>query len=118
MAFGRQHGRRGDSALPPVQGVYLVACGAHAIVAAPFWPYGTSERVGAAALLRTVSADMLVLWDHRLYDYDLLAAVRQRGSHALERLPAPVTPEGGASLSDGSTLADVRPLRSYAAGPG
>ena len=66
MAFGRQHGRRGDSALPPVQGVYLVACGAHAIVAAPFWPYGTSERVGAAALLRTVSAGMQVLWGRGL----------------------------------------------------
>ena len=43
-AFGRQHGSRGDSAFPQVQGVYLVECGTHAIVDATFGPYGTSER--------------------------------------------------------------------------
>ena len=31
-AFGRQHGSRGDSAFPQVQGVYLAECGSHAIV--------------------------------------------------------------------------------------
>src|SRR5919197_6382868 len=91
-AFGRQHGSRGDSAFPQVQGVYLVACGTHAIVDASFWPYGTSERVGAALLLRAITAEMLVLWDRGLHEYDLLAAVRQRGAHVLGRLPARVPP--------------------------
>jgi hypothetical protein len=108
-AFGRQHGSRGDSAFPQVQGVYLVECGTHAIVDATFGPYGSSERDGAHALLRSVSADMLVLWDRGLHEYDLLAAVRQRGAHALSRLPAPVKPEWVASLPDGSTLAYLRP---------
>ena len=108
-AFGRQHGSRGDSAFPQVQGVYLVECGTHAIVDATFGPYGTSERDGAHALLRAVSADMLVLWDRGLHEYDLLGAVRQRGAHALSRLPAHVKPEGVASLPDGSTLAYLRP---------
>jgi hypothetical protein len=109
--FGRQQGRRGDSALPQVQGVYLVECGTHAIVDATFGPYGTSERDGAHALLRSVSADMLVLWDRGLHEYDLLWAVRQRGAHALSRLPAHVKPEwvASASLPDGSTLAYLRP---------
>ena len=108
-AFGRQHGSRGDSAFPQVQGVYLVECGTHAIVDATFGPYGSSERDGAHALLRSVSADMLVLWDRGLHEYDLLAAVRQRGAHTLSRLPAPVKPEWVASLPDGSTLAYLRP---------
>src|SRR5919199_4094883 len=37
-AFGRQHGSRGDSACPQVQGVYLVEWGTHAIVDATFGP--------------------------------------------------------------------------------
>jgi hypothetical protein len=69
-AFGLPPGRHGDSALPPVQGGSLVACGTRAIVDATLWPYGTSERVGAAALLRAVSADMLVLWERGLHAYD------------------------------------------------
>jgi Insertion element 4 transposase N-terminal/Transposase DDE domain len=108
-AFGRQHGSRGDSAFPQVQGVYLAECGTHAIVDATFGPYGTSERVGAAVLLRAVAADMLVMWDRGLHEYDLLATVRQRGAHALGRLPAHVKPEWAASLPDGSTLAYLRP---------
>jgi hypothetical protein len=108
-AFGRQHGSRGDSAFPQVQGVYLVECGTHVIVDATFWPYGTSERAGAAALLRAVTAEMLVMWDRGFHEYDLLAAVRQRGAHVLGRLPAHVKPEWGASLPDGSTLAYLRP---------
>ena len=108
-AVGRQHGSRGDSAFPQVQCVYLVECGTHAIVDATFWPYGTSERGGAATLLRAIRADMLGLWDRGLHEYDLLAAVRQRGAQALGRLPAHVKPEGAASLPDGSTLAYLRP---------
>ena len=108
-AFGRHHGSRGDSAFPQVQGVYLAECGTHAIVDATFGPYGTSERVGAATLLRSITADMLVLWDRGLHEYDLLAAVRQREAHALGRLPAHVKPEWAASLPDGSTLAYLRP---------
>jgi hypothetical protein len=92
-AFGRQHGSRGDSAFPQVQGVYLVECGTHAIVDASFWPYGTSEHVGAAVLLRAITAEMLVLWDRGLHAYDLLAAVRQREAHVLGRLPAHVKPQ-------------------------
>jgi hypothetical protein len=44
---------------------------------------------------------MLVLWDRGLHEYDLLAAVRQRGAHVLGRLPAHVKPERGGALPDG-----------------
>src|SRR5438067_1023971 len=43
-AFGRQHGSRGDSAFPQVQGVYLVECGTHPLLDASLGPFGTSER--------------------------------------------------------------------------
>jgi hypothetical protein len=108
-AFGRQHGSRGDSAFPQVQGVYLVECGTHAIVDATFGPYGTSERDGAHALLRAISADMLVMGDRGLHEYELLTAVRQREAQVLGRLPAPVKPEWVASRPDDSTLAYLRP---------
>jgi hypothetical protein len=67
------------------------------------------ERGGAALLLRAITAQMLVLWDRGLHEYDLLAAVRQRGAQVLGRLPACVKPQGAASLPDGSTLAYLRP---------
>jgi transposase IS4-like protein/DDE family transposase len=108
-AFGRQHGSRGQSAFPQVQGVYLVECGTHAIVDATFGAYGTSERDGARTLLRSLRADMLLLWDRGFHEYDLLCAARQRGAHVVGRLPASVKPEWAAALPDGSTLAYLRP---------
>jgi hypothetical protein len=108
-AFGQPQGGRGHGAFPQVQGVYLVECGTHAIVDACFGPCGGSERRGAAALLRSVSAEMLVLWDRGFHDYELLGAVRQRGAHVLGRLPACVKPQWAAAWPDGSALAYLRP---------
>lgn len=90
--FGRQKGARGDSAFPQVQCVYLCECGTHAIFDAGFWPYTTSERVGARRLLRSVAAGMLVMWDRGLHEFDMLAGAVKRGAHALARLPAHVKP--------------------------
>ena len=108
-AFGRPHSGRGVGAFPQVQGVYLVECGTHAIVDACFGPCSGSERKGAAALLRSVNAEMLLLWDRGFHDYDLLCAGRQRGAHVLGRLPAHVKPAWAATLPDGSALAYLRP---------
>jgi hypothetical protein len=77
--FGRHHSDRGQSALPQVQGVYLVECGTHAIVDAGFWPYHTSERGGGYRLLRSVEPGMLVMWDRGLHSFDMVAGVVQRG---------------------------------------
>jgi hypothetical protein len=108
-AFGRQHGSRGDSAFPQVQGVYLAECGAHAIVDAGFWPYRVSERVGGFRMLRSVGPGMLVMWDRGLHDYDMFVQARQRGAHVLSRLPAGVKPKRIRTLPDGSSLAYLRP---------
>jgi len=52
--FGRASAKRGDSAFPQVQCVYLCECGTHAIFDAAFWPYAVSERRGGFRLLRSV----------------------------------------------------------------
>jgi hypothetical protein len=107
--FGRASASRGESAFPQVQCVYLCECGTHAIFDAAFWPYAVSERRGGKRLLRSVTADMLVMWDRGFHDYDMLAGVRSRGAHVLARLPAHVKPERVDVLPDGTWLAYVRP---------
>jgi hypothetical protein len=101
-AFGRHPGDRGDSAFPQVEAVYLAECGAHAIVDAGFWPCRTSERVGGFPMLRSVTADMLAIWDRGFHDFDMFQGVLRRGSHALGRLPAHVKPKHVRALPDGS----------------
>ncbi len=108
-AFGRHPGDRGDSAFPQVQAVYLVECGTHAIVDAGFWPCQTSERVGGRRMLRSVTADMLVMWDRGFHDFDMFRAVLHRHAHALGRLPAHVKPKHIRTLPDGSYLAYIYP---------
>lgn len=107
--FGRHHGPRGEAAFPQVQCVYLVECGTHAIVDAGFWPYHTGEQKGAFRMLRSVEPGMLVMWDRGLHAYDLIAAVRQRGSHVLARLASNVKPTLVQQLADGSYLARIYP---------
>lgn len=107
--FGRSGSSRGESAFPQVQCVYLCECGTHAIFDAAFWPYAVSERRGGKRLLRSVSADMLVMWDRGFHDYDMLSGVRSRGAHVLSRLPAHVKGELVEVLPDGTYLAYIRP---------
>ena len=104
-AFGRQHGSRGDSAFPQVQGVYLAECGSHAIVDAGFWPYHVSERVGGFRMLRSIEPGMLVMWDRGFHAYEMIARAQQRGAQVLSRLPAHVRPKRIRTLADGSYLA-------------
>ena len=108
-AFGRSHSTRGPAAFPQVQGVYLVEVGSHALIDAGFWPIQTSERVGGFRLLRSVTPEMLVMWDRGFHDYAMLVAVRHRGGHVLGRLPAHVKPQRVRSLPDGSYLAHLAP---------
>jgi hypothetical protein len=76
--FGRSGAQRGESAFPQVQCVYLCECGTQVMFDAAFWPYAVSERRGGKRLLRSVQADMLVLWDRGFHDYDMLVGVRSQ----------------------------------------
>lgn len=108
-AFGRHRGRRGDSAFPQVQGLYLVECGTHAIVDAGFWPCHTSEHRAVRRLVRALTPEMLVLYDRGLHSFDLIEAIRARGAHVLGRVPSTVQPEVLTTLADGSQLVRLRP---------
>jgi len=107
--FGRHHSDRGKGAFPQVQVVYLAECGPRAIVDAGFWPVHTSERVGGFRVLRSVEADMLVMWDRGFHDYDMILRVCQRKAHVLSRLPAHAKPRLVRGLPDGSYLAYIYP---------
>jgi len=104
-AFGRGRNQHQSTAFPQVRGVYLVECGSHAILDAGFWPIHISEHTGAHRLLRSVTADMLVLWDRGLHSHALATKVQARGAQFLGRVPARVRLEPDTWLADGSALA-------------
>jgi hypothetical protein len=105
--FGGHQGGRGPSNFPQVRVSYLIECGAHRIVDACFWPYRVSEHAGAWRLLRSLSAQMLLMWDRGYYGYALLAAVLARGTQVLLRLKAGLPLARVRTLSDGSYEAYV-----------
>jgi len=103
-AFGRPGTDRGEGAFPQVLCVYLCECGTHGVVDAGFWPCHSSERKGAARLLRSVGPGMLLMWDRGLHSYAMLANARRRGAHVLGRLKANIRPQWIRTLADGSWL--------------
>ncbi len=107
--FGRYHGRKGDSAFPKLQLVYLCECGTHAMVDVEIAACHTSERKLAIRLLRSLTAGMLVMWDCGLHSFDMLAQAQARAAHVLARLPAGAKPTVLKKLSDGSVLAYIYP---------
>ena len=90
--FGRHSGKRGDSAFPQLQAVYLAECGSHAIVDAGCWPCHTSERVGGLRLLRSLKAGMLVMWDGGFHDFDMVQGARDKGPRFWHACPPTSTP--------------------------
>lgn len=109
QAFGRSIGGRGASALPLLRSVYLMEIGSHGIIDAGIWPYASSEHVGAQRMVRSLTADMLVLWDRGLHSFDLIHQVRHRQAHFLSRVPSTVQLKPVAVLADGTYLAYLRP---------
>ena len=107
--FGRSYSHLGASNFPQLRTILLAECGAHTILDACFFPYHVSERVGAQRLVRSISAEMLVLWDMGLHSFDLIQAVCARGAQVLGRLPAHARPLRSETLADGSYLTELYP---------
>jgi hypothetical protein len=107
--YGRHRGRRGPSAFPLVRAVALVECGSHAVIEAGLWPLRVGEPTAAKRLVRRLTDEMLLVWDRNFHSYDRLAAVQQRGTAVLGRLPASVHPQVVRTLADGSSLVRLRP---------
>lgn len=109
QVFGRHHSGRGTGAFPQVQAVYLVECGTHAIIDAGFWPCHTSERVGGYRLLRSLTPEMLLMWDRGFHSFDMAQGTRDRGAHFLGRVPSHVHLTPHSPLPDGSYLSCLYP---------
>lgn len=108
-AFGRPGSARGRSAWPQAQVVALCECGTHALCDAGVWRCDAAEGAAVQRLLRSLTPEMLVLWDRGLHSFDLVAQTRARQAQLLSRLPGHVTPEVVAPLADGTTLVRLRP---------
>jgi hypothetical protein len=107
--FGRQTGSRGVSAFPQMRCVYLCECGTHAICDAGVWPYQISERIGGLRVLRSVGADMLVMWDRGFHSFDMCSRCYRQNAQFLGRVPSHVRFTPASRLPDGSYLAYIRP---------
>lgn len=101
-AFGRYRSQYAPAAFPQIMGMYLVECGTHAILDASVWPCRTSEHRAVRRHLRSITPEMLVLWDCGMHSYSLATAVRERGAHFLSRVPAGQTVVPLRTLPDGS----------------
>jgi len=108
-AFGRPSNQNGPGAFPQVRIAYLCECGTHVMFDAWFGAYTDDEHRACRQLVRSVEADMLVMVDKGLCDFDTLSAIVQRGAQVLARLPSGTKPQWVKTLSDGSFLAYLRP---------
>ena len=89
--FGRPSSRPGtQAAFPKVRLVILVEAGTHIIFDALMCPYRMGERVRALRLLRSVTSEMLLMWDRGLHSYAMVEATVAKGCDYLGRIPANV----------------------------
>lgn len=110
--FGRHTGSgRGASAFPQMRCVYLTECGTHVICDGGAWPYTMSERIGGLRVLRSVGADMLVMWDCGFHSFDMCARCFKQKAAFLGRVPSGVLFTPISRLADGSYLAYIQPSK-------
>ncbi len=107
-AFGRPSaGPRGYGAFPQVRKLSLVELGTHVEVAMAVKHIHCGERTMVAALLRHLSAEMLLLLDRGFFSYELWRQLDSRGVKLLARVVKNLILRPIRDLSDGSYLAKV-----------
>ncbi len=110
--FGYPGSRPGtQAAFPKARLVFLVETGTHLFCDALVCPYRMGERVRAMKLLRSVTTDMLLMWDRGLHSYKMVRATLERQCHILGRVPAGVKFEVVQAFEDGSYLSWIAPDR-------
>lgn len=107
--FGRVASGPSASPFPQARCLYLAEAGTHALVHALFAPCRVSEHRLFKGLLRSITADMLVLLDRGLFSGANLEALRVRGAHGVARLEAGMLTKPLRVLSDGSYLVQLTP---------
>lgn len=115
-AFGYPSGGRGNGAFPQVRKLSLVELGTHAEVffaLKGIREVESSEKAMAPALLRRLTAEMLLLWDRGFFSYRLWAQAVATGAQVLARISASLVLRPVRTLSDGSYLAYLYPCASF-----
>jgi hypothetical protein len=108
--FGRPGSRPGTrAAFPKARLVILLEAGTHLIFDALICPYKMGERVRALRLLRSVTEEMLLMWDRGLHSYAMVSATLSKGSNYLGRIPSNVKFLNETQLEDGSYLSFINP---------
>jgi hypothetical protein len=108
--FGRPGSRPGTrAAFPKARLVILVEAGTHLIFDALICPYKIGERVRALRLLRSVTKEMLLMWDRGLHSYAMVEATVSKGCDYLGRIPSNVKFLNETQLEDGSYLSFINP---------
>jgi hypothetical protein len=107
-AFGRPSaGPRGDGAFPQIKKLSLVELGTHVEVAFTVKHAHGNERAMAAALLRHLTAEMLLLLDRGFFSDDLWRQLQRRSVKLLARVVKSLVLRPIRVLADGSYLAKV-----------
>ena len=109
-AFGRPSGRYGDGAFPQIRKLSLIETGTHAelaFVVKGIRAQRSGEQSMVPALLRHLTAGMLLLWDRGFFSYALWQQVRLRGTHLVARVTSALILKPIRNLADGSYLAKL-----------
>jgi hypothetical protein len=108
--FGRGANQHAPDPFPQVRVLALCELGTHAICDFAPRPYRSSERDMVPHLLRSLTPDMLVLWDRGFFSFALIDAVCRRGCRLLARVQTSrLILARHADLPDGSYLPTIYP---------
>jgi hypothetical protein len=112
-AFGRPGSsrREGGGAFPQLRLVGLCESGTHAITAAALGPYTSSEQELTERLLGKLEDGMLCLADRNFYSFERFKTASQSGAQLLWRVKSDVGLPRDQTLSDGSYLTSIHPLK-------
>jgi hypothetical protein len=109
-AFGYPDGHRGLGARPQIRKLSLVEVGTHAEIALAVKGIRqtlSGEKSLALALLRHLTAEMLLVWDRGFFSYSLWKNVIATGCQVLARVSVSLTLRPLENLADGSYLAKL-----------
>jgi hypothetical protein len=105
--FGRPGSSRSPAAFPQARVLALCEVGTHVLWRTLIKPCHRGEVTMAAALLRFLQEDMLLLWDRGFLSYKLVQQVRQRRAQLLARIKNKLVFRPLRRLRDGSYLAKL-----------
>jgi hypothetical protein len=106
-AFGRQAGRRGESAFPTIRFLSLVENGTHVLFGSRMGPYATGELTLAEEVVPLLKPGMLCLADRGFYGFRLWGMAKATGAELVWRIKKVMVLPRETDLKDGSYLSRI-----------